>query len=79
MEINKDILLECISYFYKYKFSDIKDYQIRDGFILATVISEKDKMHYYVGQKNVDIDFDEYFNFLRMKKLNHINKNIKNI
>ena len=43
MEIDKNILLECICYFYKYEFSDLTDYKIRkdlgEEYILATVVS----------------------------------------
>ena len=76
MKIDKDILLECICHLCKYQFSDIKDYQVHDEYILATVISESDKVEYFVGQKNVDIDIDEYLNYVRCKKLDIINKKL---
>jgi len=78
MEIDRDILLECICYFYNYKFSDLTDYQIRNDYILATVVSDNDMSEFYVGTKSVDIDFDEYENFVRKRKLGSINKKLHN-
>lgn len=76
MEIKEDILLECICYFYKYEFSELVDYQVRKDYILATVVSSNDMSEYYVGTKSVDIDLDEYFNFVRNRKLSFINKKL---
>ena len=76
MEINKEILLECICHLCKYNFSDIKNYQVCDGFILATVISENDKLEFFIGEKSVDVDFEEYQEFVRRKKLDIIKKSI---
>ena len=78
MEIDKNILLECICYFYKYEFSDLTDYQIRNDYILATVVSDSDMSEYYVGTRSVDIDIDEYLNFIRNRKLGLINKKLHN-
>jgi hypothetical protein len=76
MEINKDILLECICYFYKYEFSDVTYYQVRkdlgNWYILATVVSDSDISEFYVGTKNVDIEINEYIDFVRCKKLSQI-------
>lgn len=69
MEIDKNILLECICHFYKYEFSDLTDYQIRSEYILATVVSDVDISEFYVGTKTVDIDIDEYLIYTRNKKL----------
>lgn len=78
MEIDKNILLECICYFYKYQFSDVTDYQIRNDYILATVVSDSDISEFFVGTKSVDIDIDEYLNFTRNRKLGIINKKLHN-
>ena len=72
MEIDKDILLECICYFYKYNFSDVLFYELRGNWILATVTSDKLIAGYYVDNRSVDIDIDEYNEFIRIKKLNKI-------
>jgi len=78
MEIDRNILLECICYFYKYEFSELTDYQIRNDYILATVVSDSDMSEYYVGTRSVDIDIDEYLNFIRNRKLGLINKKLHN-
>lgn len=76
MEIDRDILLECICYFYKYNFSDMTDYHVRSDYILATVVSDNDMSEFYVGTKSVDIDISEYQEFVRRKKLDMIKKSI---
>ncbi len=76
MEIDKDILLDCICYFYNYEFSDITDYQVRNDYILATVVSDSDISEFYVGTRSVDIDIDEYLSFDRNRKLGLINKKL---
>ena len=76
MEIDKNILLECICYFYKYQFSDITDYQIRKDYILSTVVSDDDISEFYVGTKSVSIDIDEYLSFIRNKKLGLIKEKL---
>lgn len=76
MEIDETILLECICCFYKYQFSEITDYQIRNDYILATVVSDSDISEFFIGTKSVDIDIDEYLNFTRNRKLGIINKKL---
>ncbi len=76
MEIDKDILLECICYLYKYNFSEMTDYHIRNDYILATVVSDSDISEFYVGSRSVDIDISEYQEFVRKKKLDTIKKSI---
>lgn len=76
MEIDETILLECICCFYKYQFSEITDYQIRNDYILATVVSDSDISEFFIGTRSVDIDIDEYLNFTRNRKLGIINKKL---
>ena len=76
MEIDKDILLECICYYYKYEFSELTDYQVRNDYILATVVSDNDMSEYYIGTRSVDIDIDEYEHFIRKRKLRTLNKKL---
>lgn len=78
MEIDKDILLDCICYLYDYEFSDLTDYQVRNDYILATVVSDSDISEFYVGTRSVDIDIDEYLSFDRNRKLGLINKKLHN-
>lgn len=76
MEIDKDILLECICHLMNYDFSDITDYQIRNDYILATVVSDSEISEFYVGTRSVDVDFDEYLDYVRKRKLGIINKKL---
>jgi len=75
MEINKNILLECICYLCDYKFSNITHYQVYDKWILAEVTSYNDN---YCGKKSVDVDMSEYQEFVRCKKLDFITKKLHN-
>lgn len=74
MKINKTILLECICHFYKYQFSNLIDYQIRNDYILSTVVSDSAISDFFIGTKSTYIDIDEYLYFIRIKKLYVINK-----
>ena len=80
MEIDKDILFECICHLYDYNFSDLLDYSVRkdlgDWYILATVLSADDISEFYVGRKSVDVTIDEYQRFVRRRKLDVIKKSI---
>jgi len=75
MEINKDILLECINYLCDYNFDVLTHYKIYDEIIISGVSKELDD---YSGNKSVDITIDEYQEFVRSKKLNILTKKTHN-
>jgi hypothetical protein len=77
MEINEEFLLECINYLYKYNFSELIDYKIKGDIIYANVLPEEEKMGYFLGKKSVDLDIEEYINYIRIKKLNKLSDIIR--
>lgn len=71
MELNKDILLDCVNFVSDYKFTSIDSYLFFSDSILVTVLSYKDDIG-FVGRKTVEVYKNEYLLFERLNKIKKI-------
>ena len=71
MELNKDILLDCVNHVSGYKFTSIESYLFFSDSILVTVTSYKVDVD-FIGRKTVEVYINEYILFERLNKIKKI-------